>query len=81
MVDSITGSGSTQALDAIKRAEKLGKPSEQGTSVSGTQDTVEISAEALDLAQAEGAAQVVREQIEANPKVTLGLDPNFDTRV
>jgi hypothetical protein len=82
MVDSITSSGLSQGLEAVRRAQQAVKQREQGNAeVSSFKDSVRISDEALSLSEAEGQARDVRVALEANPRVSLGLDPNFDTTV
>lgn len=79
MVDSITGSSSTQAVQAARRVEQNTQQRE-AEQVSEARDSVEISAEAAELA-AQAQARDVRASLEANPRQSLGLNPNFDTSV
>jgi len=84
MVDSLSNLGSTQAIEAVRRAQNEVRGRENGSDrpeSSKPTDTVEISQEALNLSQAEETARNVRAELEANPDVTLGLDPNFDAEV
>lgn len=82
MVDSISGYSSTQALQAVKRAEQAAKQREEKISEAGQGlDTVSISSEAIDLAAAQQATQSVKTALQENEDLTLGLDPSFDARV
>jgi len=80
MIDSVSGVAPLKAVDAVKRAQEEARGRGDSASKPPT-DTVKISEEAQKLAQAEKAASNVRSALEANPRVSLGLDPNFDTKI
>lgn len=74
MVDSVSGlGGSVQALNNSNKTEKSGdnKTQNEGRVI---EDSVNISQEALDAAQAEQAASSVRDALENDTNTTLGSD-------
>ena len=92
MVDSIGNGGFRPAgVDPARRAESTDRSGQgasfrdeleaQSSGDSGAVDSVALSPEALDVAQAQQAAADIRVAVEANPDARLGLDPHFDDAV
>ena len=71
-IGTVLGFQSTDRPQAAKaaRSEDTQKPAR-------ARDEVTLSPEALNLAQAEKTAGVVRRELEERPDVNLGLDPKF----
>lgn len=79
MVDSIKGAGSVSNVAPSSKMQGAGqKRSDKAEEVAALVDEVEISQEALDLASAQKSTQAARSELESNPDVTLGLDPDFE---
>ena len=85
MVDSVSGASQSQILQSSSRTQRGSGNADRPAAeeARGTQDTVEISSEALSLAevaQAETSAAQVRDLLVNNPNETLGrTDANFNT--
>lgn len=77
MVDSVSSlGGSVQALSSSNKTDKSEDSKNAKTQNEGRviEDSVEISQEALDAAQAEQAATDVRSALENDTNTTLGSD-------
>jgi hypothetical protein len=74
MVDPTKGLGPIQNITGVK-AQNSTQKSAEAKSAERAADTVEISAEALSLSQAEDAANKIRVVLGQNPDITLGLNP------
>lgn len=77
MVDSIGPTGNTQNLnqiDATKRARE--SKTEEARESREARDTVEISEEAINLAQAEQVAKEAAQALAENEGITLSSDQN-----
>lgn len=84
MVDIVSNISQTQSLLNRLQAQDNGQArGSEGTqrSSANPQDSVEISEEAQSLRAAEESATAVRNALENDDSLTLGLDPNFDTGV
>lgn len=79
MVDSVSGIGNASNVTSITKPKQTQNAAELKPSVE-PQDKVEISTEALNLAQAEEKAVQTRELLK-NSDFSLGLNPNFDEKV
>ena len=81
MVDSISSVGAS-ALNSARSQGASGVSNERGEErsqqIGARSDRVDISEEALDLAQAEAAARDVARAVQEDETQTLGLDPSFD---
>ena len=83
MVDSTKGLGSVSNISSankLRNVSDIGRKDEP-TKAERPKDEVKISEEALSLSQAEGTSKEVREALEKNQDVTLGLNPSFDETV
>ncbi len=83
MVDPVSGSGNVQNILGTNRTTQStnnteGRRNEEARG-NTPRDEVNISQEALSLADAEGATAQLRAFLEEYQEQSLGLDPNFDT--
>ena len=75
MVDSINPVGPLQNTQSVKSNAQKNKDSAEATqSSSSPVDEVEISQEALNIAQAEQAASSISSALQENPNETLSAD-------
>lgn len=81
MVDSTSGIGQIQNVSSTNRTQQntQNRRSEESedTQRAAPTDEVEISEDAINLAQAEQAASDVRSTLEQDETQTLGLNPDF----
>ncbi|MCB1652114.1 MAG: hypothetical protein KDI46_08685 [Alphaproteobacteria bacterium] len=82
MVNSVSGiGGPQQASPANKAQEQKAQAQKQDEKrrAERTADKVEISKEAISLAQAEQAAKQVKDDLKKDDTLTLGLDADFES--
>ena len=80
MVDSIGNIGGSQGANLPNRTQNATRSSEN-RGPSTVQDELEISGQALNLAQAQQATTDVRAQLSQNFDLNLGLAEGFDEQV
>ena len=78
MVDSINGIGQSQNVTQTNKSQEQRAERAEERVRAREADQVEISQEAIDLAEAEQAAREARDVLARDESQTLGLDPSFD---
>lgn len=85
MVDSTSGIGQVPGITATNKTQnsqnKRSESAQEASKSSAPQDEVQISEEALSLAQAEEAVSEIQRYLQENQDTSLGLDPSFDRSV
>lgn len=83
MVDPTKGLGSVSNISSANKPRNVSDVGRQSEpkKAERPKDEVKISEEALSLSQAEGTSREVREALEKNQDITLGLNSSFDETV
>jgi hypothetical protein len=74
MVDSVNSSGHIQSLQSIKSSSQKNQDNKQAEKSSAPVDDVQISEEALNIAQAENAAKEASSALTNDQSIALSSD-------